>query len=296
MSVTNVVIVGLGLIGGSVALDLKRRGFAAHIVGVDSNEGHCAQALELGLVDEILPLERALNNAELVILAIPVNAIAGILPGILDKIPEKCSITDMGSTKQSICLAAASHPKRGQYVASHPMAGTENSGPGAALYDLFNGKVAVICDEAASAPLHLQRVESMYKVLGMRLLRMGSAEHDLHAAYVSHLSHITSFVLANTVLAKEQNANTIFDLAGGGFESTVRLAKSSPEMWAPIFEQNRENIIHALESYIEHFQKFHRTLVQQASDETRGLMADANRIRRVLTKMDDKTSKKGPAR
>ncbi|MGK5090312.1 prephenate dehydrogenase [Bdellovibrionota bacterium FG-2] len=282
-------VIGLGLIGGSVAIDLRRSGFVGEVVGVDSNEAHRAQALEMKIVDECLPLDRALKGAQLVVLAVPVHAIAAILPGLLDLVPADCTVTDMGSTKEGICKSVATHPKRGQFVPSHPMAGTENSGPGAALRGLFLGKVAVICDVAASDRLHLQRVEKMYEILGMRLLRMDSSEHDLHAAYVSHLSHITSFVLANTVLAKEQNVNTIFDLAGGGFESTVRLAKSSPEMWEPIFEQNRENIIHALESYIEHFQNFHRTLVEHAPAETRQLMADANRIRRVLNQINTPT-------
>jgi prephenate dehydrogenase len=275
-------VIGLGLIGGSLALDLRERGFATEVTGVDANASHCAQARKLGLVDHIAPLEEAVPLSDFVILAIPVGAIQKLLPLVLTLAGPSTTVTDMGSTKAGICQAVASHPKRLQYVASHPMAGTENSGPQAALHKLFDGKTAVICDAAASGKFHLERVQKMYQVLGMRQTALSPAEHDLHAAYVSHLSHISSFVLANTVLAEEKNANTIFDLAGGGFESTVRLAKSSPEMWGPIFEENHSNVCAALESYISHLQGFHGALKSKNFSETRHLMEKANSIRRVL--------------
>lgn len=278
-----VTFVGLGLIGGSLALDLREAGFATHLLGVDANAQNAATALELGLVDHLESLESAVPQSDLVVLSVPVGAISRLLPKVLSLAGERTTVTDMGSTKESICAAVQGHSKRAQFVASHPMAGTENSGPQAALKGLFSGKTAVLCDVQACASEHLGRVEEMYRRLQMRVIRMGAAEHDLHAAYVSHLSHISSFVLANTVLAKEQNVATIFDLAGGGFESTVRLAKSSPEMWAPIFEQNRNNVIDALDSYIEHLEMFRKTLMDRDFTATHRQMEDANRIRRVLT-------------
>lgn len=283
-----VVVVGLGLIGGSLSLDLRELGFASVLIGVDASAQNAQEALELGLVDRIEALETAIPNADLVILAVPVVAITRILPVVLSLVPAHAAVTDMGSTKQTICQMVQAHPSRARFVATHPMAGTENSGPRAALRGLFSGKTAVICDADQSAAEALKRVEEMYRLLKMRVIRMSAAEHDLHAAYVSHLSHISSFVLANTVLAKEQNVTTIFDLAGGGFESTVRLAKSSPDMWAPIFEQNRQNVIDALDSYIGHLQAFRKTLVERADGETRKLMEDANRIRRVLEDLGER--------
>jgi prephenate dehydrogenase len=275
-------IVGLGLIGGSLAIDLRAQGVADEIIGVEENEKHRREARNRGLVDEILPLDEALKGSDLVILAIPVSAIVETLPHVLDRVSDETTVTDMGSTKATICKAVAGHPRRRQYVASHPMAGTEHSGPLAALRGLFAGRTAVICDADDSAARDLRRVDEVYSALGMRKVYMSSDDHDLHTAYISHLSHITSFVLANTVLDEEKSVSTIFDLAGGGFESTVRLAKSSPSMWAPIFEQNRAPIVAALGAYIEQLQAFHEALAQGRTDELRELMAKANEIRRVL--------------
>jgi prephenate dehydrogenase len=278
-------VVGLGLIGGSLALDLRARGFASRIIGVDANAEHSATAMKLGLVDAVEGLEGAIGQSDLVILAVPVDFICGLLPQVLDLLPPHATVTDMGSTKGLICAAVAGHRNRAQFVPSHPMAGTENSGPTAAFSGLFDGKAAVICDSHESGAAHLKLIEQMFDALKMRRIYMTSREHDLHTAYVSHLSHISSFVLANTVLALEKNVNTIFDLAGGGFESTVRLAKSSPDMWAPIFEQNRGHVVAALASYIGHLQIFHQALVDQNVTATRQLMEDANGIRRVLVSM-----------
>jgi prephenate dehydrogenase len=277
-----VTILGLGLIGGSLALDLKERGFATRVIGVDTDARHAAEALALGLVDETSSLEKALATADLVILAVPVDAIARCLPRTLDLVTSDATVTDMGSTKGGICQAVANHPRRAQYVPSHPMAGTEHSGPAAALRDLFQGKTAVICDAGQSGKKHLELVTRLYQAVGMRLVYQSSAEHDLHVAYVSHLSHAISFVLANTVLKKEKDVTAIFDLAGGGFESTVRLAKSSPAMWAPIFNQNRANVLQALEGYIEQLQEFRTALIE---DRLSPLMSEANRIRDILTSL-----------
>ena len=278
-------VVGLGLIGGSLALDLKASGFVSEVTGVDSRPEHGKQALELGFVSAVKPLPEAVAHADLVVLAIPVHAIAKILPEVMDLIGAKTTVTDMGSTKELICKSVAGHAKRAQFVASHPMAGTEFSGPQAAVRGLFEKRAAVICDRDQSGKEHLGRIEEMYQVLKMRTIFMTSVEHDLHAAYVSHLSHISSFVLANAVLDKERDTNAIFDLASGGFESTVRLAKSSADMWTPIFEQNRGNVVQALDAYIEHLQKFKKSIVDGRFDETRGLMENANKIRRVLNRI-----------
>jgi prephenate dehydrogenase len=277
-----VTIIGLGLIGGSLAMDLRKSGFATNLIGVDDNEVHREQARHRGLVDSIKPLEAAVAGADLVVIATPVNAVIKLLPEILARIESGTTVTDMGSTKEEICRAVADHPKRAQYVASHPMAGTEHSGPLAAFRGLFTNRTAVICDAEMSGALHLRRIDEMYEILKMRKTYMTSAVHDLHAAYVSHLSHISSFVLANTVLDKERDVEAIFDLAGGGFESTVRLAKSSPAMWSPIFEQNTDNIAAALGAYIEGLQVFHKALVEERYAETREQMTKANEIRRVL--------------
>lgn len=281
-------VVGLGLIGGSLALDLRRCGFVRHVVGVDANPHHAEQARALRIVDDVAPLTEAVANADLVVLCIPVDALAHILPTVLDHLGAHATVADVGSTKELICDAVAAHPQRVQFVAAHPMAGTENSGPTAALSGLFVHKTAVICDAAQSGAEHLQRVEAMFSALDMRIIHMLSSEHDLHAAYVSHLSHISSFVLANTVLAVDQRR--IFDLAGGGFESTVRLGKSSPEMWAPIFEQNRTHVLAALESYMDHLKDFHQALKDPQAGGTGSLMTNANRIRQVLADMGIRTT------
>jgi prephenate dehydrogenase len=280
-----VTIVGLGLIGGSVAIDLRATGFATHLTGVESLAHHCQQAMDRHLVDDILPLRPALVDADLVVLAIPVDAIETLLPKVLDAVGEHTTVTDMGSTKESIVQVANRHARRGQYVAAHPMAGTEHSGPPAAHAGLFAGRTAVICDRGDSDPEHLRRAESLFECLRMRLVWMNSSEHDLHAAYVSHLSHVSSFVLANTVLEKQRDVDTIFDLAGGGFESTVRLAKSSAAMWTPIFEQNRENVLAALDAYIYHLREFQLTLSRGQYVKTKELMIHANKIGTVLARV-----------
>jgi prephenate dehydrogenase len=281
-------VIGLGLIGGSIALDLKAKKFSTSVVGVDSNPVHRKQALELGLVDQTLELDQAVKEADLVVLSIPMSAMSRVLPHILNVASENTAVTDVGSTKAKLAQLVVDHPKRRQYIPSHPMAGTENSGPQAALCGLFRGKTAVICDKDQSAGNHLKRVEAMYEALEMRMIYMSSSEHDIHAAFVSHLSHISSFVLANTVLDMEKNVSTIFDLAGGGFESTVRLAKSSPEMWTPIFEQNADSVEHALDAYIGHLQEFQRALHEKKWDRIQTLLERANEIRRVLQSIDDK--------
>ena len=276
-----IAVVGLGLIGGSFALAAKAKGLASHIIGIDNNTEHQKQALELAIVDEILPLEEAILKSELIVLAVPVNAVASMLPGILDKVDQQVVI-EMGSTKESVVKVVEHHAKRGRFVATHPMWGTEYSGPQAAQKDAFINKAVIICDAANSDADALHQIEELYKTIGMNLVYMDAVAHDLHAAYVSHISHITSFALANTVLEKEKEDDAIFELASGGFESTVRLAKSNPSMWVPIFKQNRENVLDVLNEHISQLRKFKSCLEKENYEYLQELIEHANGIKRIL--------------
>jgi prephenate dehydrogenase len=260
---------------------LKEKGIAKHIIGVDTNEQHRQRALELGLVDEVLPLDEAIKKSSLIVLAIPVNAINVLLPEILDSIDQQV-VMDMGSTKQNLLDAISNHPKKGRFVATHPMWGTEFSGPDAAVKDAFADKATVICGQENSDKDALEMVENIYKRIGMHLIYMDAAAHDLHAAYISHISHITSFALANTVLEKEKEEDAIFELASGGFESTVRLAKSNSAMWVPIFKQNRENVLDVLNEHITQLKKFKSCLEKENYEYLHELIEHANGIKRIL--------------
>lgn len=275
-------IIGLGLIGGSIALDLRRSGVASLLIGVDHNKLHGDRALELGLVDEVLPLEEGMKGAELVVLAIPVNAIVSLLPSLLDKLHAKAVVIDTGSTKAAICQSVRGHINRQQFVAAHPISGTENSGPDAALSGLFEKKTMILCEKELSSARALKVVDTVFHALGVKTIFMDPVEHDRHIAYVSHLSHVSSFLLGQTVMDIEKDEKNIFDLAGSGFASTVRLAKSSPEMWAPIFEQNVEYLGMALMEYIMHLQRFHYYLMKKDTQAIYRIMSQANEIRRVL--------------
>jgi len=277
-----ITIIGLGLIGGSLALRLKESGFASEITGVDNNPEHSRQALSLGIADKIADLSSAIKEAELVVVATPVDSAAKIIKKILDLSEEKTVVTDMGSTKVKICEAVKDHRNRNRFVASHPIAGTENFGPEAAFSTLFQGKVGIICDSEKSLPEAVAKVEAMYQEMGMKIIYMDSVAHDLHLAYVSHLSHISSYALGITVLDKEKDEKTIFDLAGSGFASTVRLAKSSPDMWAAICGDNSENLTGALDDYINYLQVFRQHIAAKNYQEIHRLMESSLRIREIL--------------
>lgn len=279
-------IVGLGLIGGSIALGLRRAGIATELIGVDANAANGLKAVEIGLVDKILTEDKALSTADLIVLAIPVNALNAFLPAVLDIVKKEAVVIDGGSTKTSICKSVANHPKRNQFVAAHPIAGTENSGPTAAIDGLFKGKTNIICEASKSSVEALNTAMKVFDALEMKTIFMEADEHDRHVAYVSHLSHVSSFLLGQTVLDIEKDEKNIFDLAGSGFASTVRLAKSSPDMWAPIFEQNVEYLSQALLEYIMHLQKFHYHLMKRDTKELHRIMSKANEIRRVLDQSD----------
>jgi prephenate dehydrogenase len=276
-----VTIIGIGLIGGSMALALKEKGIAKKIIGVDADLQHQQRALELGLADEIKELNKAVAAADLIILAVPVNAAEKIIDKILDKV-DKQIVMDVGSTKEPICLLAAKHKNHKRFVATHPMWGTEYSGPDAAMKGAFENKAVVICNKENAASDAVGLVEKIYRSLGMHLLYMDAAAHDLHAAYISHISHITSFALANTVLEKEKEEDAIFELASGGFESTVRLAKSNPAMWVPIFMQNRENVLDVLNEHITQLRKFKSCLEKENYEYLTELIENANKIKRII--------------
>jgi len=277
-----VTIVGVGLISGSFSLALKDRGLAKKVIGVSRTKASTDKALELGIIDEALPLEEAVSNSDLVYVAIPVDVTIDMMTRIMDLVTDNQIIADAGSTKHALCSALASHPKRKRFVATHPMWGTEYSGPEAAVRDAFTGRACVICERDRSDATAVATIEDIYRKLGMHIVYMEAEAHDMHAAYVSHISHITSFALANTVLEKEKEEDAIFELAGGGFESTVRLAKSNPAMWAPIFMQNRENVLDVLNEHISQLRKFKACLEKENYQYLWELMENANKISRIL--------------
>ena len=278
----NVTIVGVGLISGSFALLLKEKGLAKHVIGVSRTEASAKKALELGIIDEILPLQEAVKKSDLIYVAIPVDVTVPVMKTIMDLMTDQQIVADAGSTKHVLCSSLANHPMRKRFVATHPMWGTEYSGPEAAVLDAFAGRACVICEKEKSDADAASIIEDIYRQLGMHILYMNADDHDVHTAYISHISHITSFALANTVLEKEKEEDAIFELASAGFESTVRLAKSNPAMWAPIFMQNRENVLDVLNEHISQLRKFKASLEKENYEYLVELMENANRIKKII--------------
>lgn len=276
-----VFIIGTGLIGGSMALDIKSIYDDAIIFGIDANEKHLEEALNLGIIDQ-KATENDLINADLVIVAVPVDVALVILPEVLNKIGEQSLVFDVGSTKNPICEAIENHPKRRNFMACHPIAGTEFSGPKAAIKGLYEGKTNIICEVEKTTFKLQEKAMDLFKKLGMRIRYMDPKSHDKHIAYVSHLSHISSFMLGKTVIEKEKDEQDIFDMAGSGFESTVRLAKSSPAMWTPIFKQNKKQVIKSLEEYIQNLSNFKKLLKDDNYEEVYNEMQNTNRIKEIL--------------
>ncbi|MEP7254163.1 MAG: prephenate dehydrogenase [Ferruginibacter sp.] len=276
-----ITIIGTGLIGCSMANRLKETGFAKNIIGVDSNPKNVKTALELGWIDETMTIDNAISQSELIVIAIPVDATLQILPGILNKL-EKQVLMDVGSTKGMLCKSVADNNHRGRFVATHPMWGTEKDGPESVVKDAFKGRAAVICEKDKADADALQMVETLYTKMGMQLVYMDADVHDVHAAYVSHISHIASYALSLTVLEKEKEEDAIFELASGGFESTVRLAKSNPAMWVPIFMQNKENVLDVLNEHITQLRKIKSCLEKENFEYLKELIEDANKIKRIL--------------
>lgn len=298
MDKMTVGIVGLGLIGGSMAIDLRRRGFASEILGVEAEPVNASAALNIGLADEIVDLEQCIDRSDIVVLSVPVGTAVKMLPMVLDRFAEtlpgpdpadassgvRCQkiVIDVCSTKASLVEAVRNHPARRRYVATHPMAGTEYSGPWAAQPGLFDGRACIICNGDDSDKDAVEEIEALYDCLNMRLTSMDASAHDVHTAYVSHISHITSFALALTVLDKEKDEKHIFDLASGGFSSTVRLAKSNADMWVPILSQNRDNVLKVMDTYIEKMNEFRDAISSGDEKRIRELIGEANRIKRIL--------------
>lgn len=278
----NVTIVGVGLISGSFALALKDKGFAKNIIGVSRTPASATKAKELGIIDQSMALSEAVKKSDFIYVAIPVDATIPVMKEIMNLITGNQIVADAGSTKMVLCESLSNHPMRKRFVATHPMWGTEYSGPQSAVHDAFIGRSCVICEKEKSEAEAVNIVENIYKTIGMNITYMDPENHDIHAAYVSHISHITSFALANTVLEKEKEEDAIFELAGGGFESTVRLAKSSPAMWAPIFMQNRENVLDVLNEHISQLRKFKASLEKENLPYLMELMENANKIKRIL--------------
>jgi prephenate dehydrogenase len=277
----NIAVVGVGLIGGSFALQCRSKGLADKIIGIDFNPMHAEQALSLNLVDEMMDLAAAVSQVDLIILAIPVDNIISILPSILNLV-EKQVVIDLGSTKSLLSETIKNHPKRGRFVAAHPMWGTEYSGPSAAVAGAFEEKAVILCDLDQSDADAVAYAKYLFGELKMRIFEMGAHDHDLHAAYVSHISHLSSFALANTVLEKEKEDQAIFEMASAGFESTVRLAKSNPDMWTPIFKQNKDNILDVLNEHIMQLKKFKSCLEKENWEYLHELIENANQIRRII--------------
>lgn len=273
-------IIGLGLLGGSFALVVKKKRPDLIITGWDQSPRHLEQAQGLGMISEAKEAPDA--DTDVVVLATPVDTLNELLVKTLDNTGSKTLVFDFGSTKELICEKIANHPKRANYLAVHPIAGTENSGPKAAEIDLFDGKVMIIC-EMEKTDVHLKGMAyDLFELMNMKLRFMDPKDHDLHLAYVSHLSHVTSFMLGKTVLDKTADEKHLFDMAGSGFASTVRLAKSSPAMWAPIFIENRKNLLEAMDSYIAHMQNFRDKIAAEDYEGLSDEMTEANKIRDIL--------------
>ncbi len=277
----NIFVVGIGLIGGSFVKDVKAKMPNTTVYGIDANASHLDEALALHLIDVKSSYED-LHLADFVLVSIPVNAMLIELPKILDSVHDNCVVCDAGSTKELICNVLENHPKRRNFLACHPIAGTEFSGPSAAINGLYQGKTNIICEVEQTAFQLQEKALAIFQLLGMRIRYMNPKAHDKHIAYVSHLSHISSFMLGKTVIEKEKNERDIFDMAGSGFESTVRLAKSSPAMWAPIFEQNKENVVETLDEYIQNLTDFKELLLKDDFEGIYNEMNNTNKIKSIL--------------
>ena len=278
----NIAIVGVGLIGGSLAIKLKENGFARRIIGVDVSQENLDKAVRRRLIDEDMPLEAAIAEADLIIVSIPVDAMVKVIPQILDQIDQQV-VMEVGSTKERLLDALRGHPRRNRFVATHPMAGTEYSGPEAALPNLFDDKYTVLCETELSDPDAVEQVEALFRSVPMKIAYLEPRAHDVHTDYISHISHISSFALALTVLAKEKDEDRIFELASSGFGSTVRLAKSSADTWIPIFRQNRDNVLDVLDEHIEQLSRFRSLLIKKDYETFHQLILEANRIKKIIS-------------
>lgn len=277
-----ITVVGIGLIGGSIAISLQESGFAKKVIGVDALRENEKKAVRRYLIDEAMPLKEAVEQSDIIIIATPVDIMLKVIPEVLDLITNKQVVLEVGSTKEYLLATLKDHPNRKRLVATHPMAGTEYSGPEAAIPNLFDGKYTVIVDQENSAKDAVDTAEQLYKAMNMKIAYLDAIAHDEHTAYVSHIAHISSFALALTVLEKEKNESRIFELASSGFGSTVRLAKSSPDMWIPIFRQNRDNVLSILDEYISTLSQFRTMLIKKDFEEFHSKIKEANNIKKII--------------
>ena len=276
-----IYVIGVGLIGGSFAIDMRKLFPKSTIIGIDKSEIHLQKALELKLIDEISTVSK-IKNPDIIVISVPVKSILNILPIVLKSVNNHSLVMDFGSTKKSICQIVKDHPNRQNFLATHPIAGTEFSGPSAAHEGLFEGKNIIICDMNKTDKSKLELGLKIFNLMKMKIGYMDSDSHDKHIAYVSHLSHISSFMLGKTVMDEEKNEKNIFDMAGSGFESTVRLAKSSPEMWTDIFEDNKKNIIKSLDDYIENLAHINSLIKKDKFNEVESQLKSTNYIKTIL--------------
>jgi prephenate dehydrogenase len=279
MAKIKVGIVGLGLMGGSLSLALKKHSKDYYFIGLDHNELHCSQALELGLVDEICTSTEALKSCDIIFLSIPVDGIISVTQQ-LGTLTDTCTVIDLGSTKEKISLSIPSEIRQ-NFVAAHPMTGTEKFGPTAALNDLYTDKVVVLCDLEKSG-IHQQNVaKKLFTDIGMNIVCMGSKEHDRHAAFISHMPHAISYALANSVMSLE-DSKSIIALAGGGFKDMSRIAKSSPNMWEDIFRQNKTNVLKAIHSFQSELKKCQKMVENEEWETLNDWMREANTLHDIL--------------
>ncbi|MFR9651768.1 MAG: prephenate dehydrogenase [Rikenellaceae bacterium] len=278
----NIYIIGIGLIGGSFALSMRNLGLATKIYASDKSQKNVDKALELGIIDEVVELDRGVECADLIVITTPVNTVPMMAIKVLNRVRPDQVVIDMGSIKEELCEAISLHANRARFVATHPMWGTENSGPQSAVSTGFKGRTMVICEAEQSDPMAVELIEKIFTTIGMPIVKMNAEEHDLHVAYISHISHVTSYALALTVLEKEREEQRIFDLAGGGFESTVRLAKSSVDMWLPIFMHNKYNLLDVLREHIHQLQVMRKAIEADDIETLHTMIARANTIRDII--------------
>lgn len=274
-------VIGIGLIGGSIAKELKQKKFCNKVIGVDSNINHQKIALNNKIVDEIYSLKQAVQMSDIILISIPVDNTSKVLKEVLDLV-DKQIVFDVGSIKEKVIQHVNAHPKRKNFVATHPIAGTEFSGPEAAHIGLFKEKINIICNKEESSKEAVEKISELYHILGMENIYMNAQDHDIHSAYVSHISHISSFCLALSVMDKEKDEKNILNMAGSGFESTVRLAKSNKEMWTPIFTENKSNILAVLNDYIEKLNSFKSAIKEDDYEKLNDLILQANGIKKIL--------------
>ena len=274
-------IIGLGLIGSSLALKISEAYNDITIYGEDISESNLKYTIENKIIGNKLE-EKDYSKLDILFVAIPVDQVLKVLSPILDKVGENTLVVDLGSTKKPICDLVNSNQNRRKFLAAHPIAGTEFSGPMSADSSLFDNKIIILCETEKTENRLLNIAKDLFLSIGMSIKEMTADEHDKHIAYVSHLSHITSFMLGKTVMDKEKDEETIYDMAGSGFESTVRLGKSSPSMWTPIFNQNKKNIIDALDEYLKNIKNFKHLIETDNLSEMFNEMEQINGIKNIL--------------